>query len=197
MSLMTNPSEDVPEPDSPASASFLPDPADAKLLADWDFPDFLIDHQLGTPGWRDHLDADLEQTARLLLAGFKSVYPLPPAQLSVFWTDDAEMARLNEAWRGKDGPTNILSFDNGTTDPDSGRLLLGDLVLGREIIEAEAARAGIPLADHLAHLLLHGVLHLCGFDHETDNKAERMEALESQLMVAAGLADPWARGGAA
>ncbi len=80
---------------------------------------------------------------------------------------------------------------------DSGRLLLGDLVLGLEMIEAEAARAGIPLADHLAHLLLHGVLHLCGFDHETDNEAERMEALESQLMVAAGLADPWARGGAA
>ena len=194
---MTNPSEDVPEPDSPASASFRPDPADAELLADWVFPEFLIDHQLGVPGWLDYLDADLEKTAQHLLAHFKAAHPLPPAQLSVFWTDDAEMAQLNRDWRGKDGPTNILSFHNGTSDPQTGRLLLGDLALGLEVIEAEAARAGIAVADHLAHLLLHGLLHLCGFDHETEREAERMEALESQLMTAAGLADPWARGGMA
>lgn len=192
MSLMTNPSEDVPEPDSPASASFRPDPADAQAPADWVFPEFVIDHQLGAPGWLDYLGADLAQSAGLLIAQFKAAHPLPAAQLSVLWTDDAEMARLNRQWRGKDGPTNILSFDNGTSDPQTGRLLLGDLALGRETIKAEAAQAGIPVTAHLAHLLLHGLLHLCGFDHETDNEAAMMEALESRLMIEAGLADPWA-----
>ena len=197
MSLMTNPSEDVPEPDSPASASFRPDPADAQTLADWAFPDFVIDHQLGAPGWQGYLNADLEKSAGLLIAHFKAGHLLPPAQLSVLWTDDQQMAQLNRDWRGKDGPTNILSFDNGTPDPETGRLQLGDLALGLEVIETEAARAGIPVADHLAHLLLHGLLHLCGFDHETDSEAAVMETLESQLMWAAGLADPWAGGGAA
>lgn len=197
MSLMTNPSEDVPEPDSPASASFRPDPADAQALADWVFPEFVIDHQLGAPGWLDYLNADLAQSAGLLIAGFKAAHPLPPAQLSVLWTDDQQMAQLNRDWRGKNGPTNILSFENGTSDPQNVRLLLGDLALGRETIEAEAARAGIPVTAHLAHLLLHGLLHLCGFDHETENEAAVMETLESQLMRAAGLADPWAGGGAA
>jgi probable rRNA maturation factor len=197
MSLMTNPSEDVPEPDSPASASFQPDPVVAETLADWVFPDFLIDHQLAVPGWRGHLDAGLEQSARRLIAGVKAAHPLPPARLSILWTDDDEMMQLNRDWRGKDGPTNILSFDNGTDDPQTGCLLLGDLALGLDVIEAEAARAGIAVADHLAHLLLHGVLHLCGFDHATEAEAARMEALESQLMTAAGLDDPWAEGGAA
>lgn len=197
MSLMTNPSEDVPEPDSPASASFRPDPADAQALADWVFPEFVIDHQLGAPGWLDYLSADLAQSAGLLIAGFKAAHRLPAAQFSVLWTDDGEMARLNRQWRGKDGPTNILSFENGISDPQTGRLLLGDLALGRETIEAEAAQAGIPVTAHLAHLLLHGLLHLCGFDHETENEAAVMERLESQLMQAAGLADPWAKGGAA
>ena len=96
-----------------------------------------------------------------------------------------------------DAPTNVLSFPAAASAPPApgAPLLLGDVVLAFETVAAEAAAQGKPLADHLAHLVVHGVLHLLGFDHEADAEAERMEALETRLLAGLGIADPYRAAG--
>lgn len=111
------------------------------------------------------------------------------AEMAVVFTDDARVAALNGAHRGKPKPTNVLSFP--ATPPPPRLPLLGDVVLARETIAAEAADEGRPIANHVAHLIAHGTLHLFGHDHETDAEAGVMEALESAVMRALGLPDPY------
>jgi probable rRNA maturation factor len=120
------------------------------------------------------------------------------AELSIVLGDDALLQRLNSAWRGKDAPTNVLSFpaqefggQSLPPAPPGVPLPLGDVVLGFETIRREAAEQGKTLADHLAHLTVHGVLHLLGFDHEAEAEAERMEALERDVLSRLGIADPY------
>ena len=108
-------------------------------------------------------------------------------EVSVFFTDDAGIRRLNAAWRGKDKPTNVLSF------PQAPGPLLGDVILAAETVRREAALAGKPLEDHMAHLVIHGFLHLLGYDHEADADAEKMEQLERVALKRLGIADPYAR----
>jgi len=106
-------------------------------------------------------------------------------ELSVTLADDAAVHALNRRWRGRDAPTNVLSFASGE------RPLLGDVVLAYETVAREAAEQGKSLADHLAHLVTHGVLHLLGFDHEVEHEAEAMEALERRVLAGIGIADPY------
>lgn len=116
------------------------------------------------------------------------------AELSVTFTDDAHMRRLNRAYRRKDKPTNVLSFPAGP--PHGGRHgpLLGDLFLGAGTVVAEAEAGGLTLADHLTHLIVHGFLHLVGYDHVDDGEAEVMEGLETAILKTMGIADPYAAG---
>lgn len=123
----------------------------------------------------------------------------PLVEVSVVLTDDAAQRALNRDWRGKDAPTNVLSFPalaraelaaGAAADP--GRpILLGDVVLALETTRREAEAAGKPLADHAAHLLVHGVLHLLGYDHETEADAASMEPLETAILARLGVADPY------
>lgn len=123
-----------------------------------------------------------------------------PAELCIVLGDDALIARLNNAYRGKDGPTNVLSFpaaempDTGAPEQAfAGELpLLGDVVLARETIAREAAAQQKSFSDHLTHLTVHGVLHLLGHDHIEDPDAEEMEALERDILEDLGIADPYA-----
>lgn len=123
-----------------------------------------------------------------------------PAELCIVLGDDALVARLNKAYRGKDGPTNVLSFpaaempDTGVPEQAFGdeQPLLGDVVLARETIEREAGAQSKSFADHLTHLTVHGVLHLLGHDHIDDPDAEEMEALERDILEDLGIADPYA-----
>jgi probable rRNA maturation factor len=121
----------------------------------------------------------------------------PPArgtyEATILLTDDAEMRGLNRAWRGKDTPTNVLSFPSEDQPDFPGPL--GDVVLAYETIGAEARNTGISFADHVSHLVIHGLLHLLGFDHVSDDEAERMEAIESAALAALGVADPYAEQG--
>ena len=110
-------------------------------------------------------------------------------ELSILMTDDAEMAELNREWRGGNGATNVLSFPGDLGGP--GSFLLGDVVLAFETIVAEATEADISLADHLTHLVVHGVLHLLGYDHKTDAEADKMEALEREILQSLGIPDPY------
>lgn len=106
----------------------------------------------------------------------------------VLLTDDAAVAELNARFRGKHRPTNVLSFPA----PESARPHLGDLVLASGVCRAEAEAQGKALADHLGHLVVHGVLHLMGRDHEDEAEAEAMEAEERDILARLGIADPYA-----
>ena len=120
-------------------------------------------------------------------------------ELSVRFTDDAEVKALNGAYRGKDKPTNVLSFPmvepellEPLVEADGGEVLLGDVVLAHGVCAAEAADKGIAVESHAAHLIVHGTLHLLGYDHETgEADAEAMEQVESEALAAIGIADPY------
>ena len=112
----------------------------------------------------------------------------PPgqAELSILFTNDEAVRRLNAHYRGKDKPTNVLSF------PQPSGPLLGDVVLAAETVRAEAALAGKPLEAHMAHLIIHGFLHLLGYDHRGEEEAEAMEAVERAALERVGIPDPYA-----
>jgi probable rRNA maturation factor len=107
-------------------------------------------------------------------------------------SSDAEVARLNATYRGKQTPTNVLSFAAPASDEQI--RFLGDIGLAAETVAREAAEQGVPLVDHLQHLVVHGLLHLQGYDHQTEAEAEVMEALEVRILKRLGIADPYAGG---
>ena len=140
--------------------------------------------------------ADLEHRARATVSAVLRHLAIDePLEISLVFTDDAEQRVLNRDWRGKDRPTNVLSFpnmdDDGPAVPGLPRLL-GDVVLARETVAREAGEQGKTLADHTTHLLVHGTLHLLGYDHETAADAAEMEALERDVLKGLGVADPYA-----
>lgn len=111
------------------------------------------------------------------------------AELSLVLADDAAVAALNERWRQIAGPTNVLAFPSN--ERASPVLLLGDVVLAYETVAREAKDQGKTLADHLRHLVIHGVLHLLGYDHDASLPARRMEALETRILASLGVPDPY------
>ena len=113
------------------------------------------------------------------------------AEVSVCLVDEGEMARLNSRYRGKDTATNVLSFP-ADLPPEIGLPLLGDLVICAPLVDAEAAAQQKPVDAHWAHLTIHGVLHLLGYDHQAPDQAAEMEALEISLLASMGIADPYA-----
>jgi probable rRNA maturation factor len=113
------------------------------------------------------------------------------AEISLLIVDADEGQTLNRDYRGKDYATNVLSFALNEGEPVPGMPLFGDLVLCAPVVEREAAEQGKPLAAHYAHLTVHGMLHLQGFDHEDDAEAEVMEALETRILAALGYPDPY------
>ena len=126
--------------------------------------------------------------------------PLPSqVEISVVLTDDSTIQAYNRDHRGQDKPTNVLSFPlveaaelGGLTHfPPGVPVPLGDLVFAYETIKREAEAADISLDTHLAHLMVHGLLHLLGFDHETDPEADQMEALEAHILLSQGLPNPY------
>lgn len=120
------------------------------------------------------------------------------AEVAIRLTSDAEVQALNAQWRGKDKPTNVLSFPQADADmlliggqADDGELLLGDIVLARETCEREANEKGIAAEAHAIHLVVHGTLHLLGYDHIDEADAEAMEEMERRAMAELGHADPY------
>jgi probable rRNA maturation factor len=113
-------------------------------------------------------------------------------ELSVLFTDDAGIAELNGQWRDKPKPTNVLSFPAFDVAPgETLPPVLGDIVLAYETISREANLEGKPFDHHLTHLVVHGLLHLIGYDHESDMEAEEMEACETRILARLDIADPY------
>jgi probable rRNA maturation factor len=115
----------------------------------------------------------------------------PDAEVSVVFTDDAHIRVLNRRYRRKDKATNVLSFPGAPARPGAFGPLIGDLVFAAETIAREAATEGISLDDHLTHLVVHGFLHLVGYDHEVDADAVMMEGLETAILAGLAIADPY------
>ena len=119
---------------------------------------------------------------------------LETAEISILLTDDATLRRLNRDHRGRDRATNVLAFPNmapGSAPPPGMALILGDLALAWETLRREAAAQGKPLSDHFSHLVVHGTLHLLGYDHEAETEARVMEDLERGILGSLGLPDPY------
>ena len=118
-------------------------------------------------------------------------------ELSIRLTSDEEVRALNAEWRGKDKPTNVLSFPMSEPDEladtagEGPELMLGDIILARGVCLAEAAEKSIPVEKHAAHLMVHGTLHLLGYDHHDDAEAEDMEAREVRALARLGIEDPY------
>ena len=117
---------------------------------------------------------------------------LSDSEVSVKFTSDAEVRALNATWRGNDKATNVLSFPMAVEEELASAQLLGDIVLAHGICAAEAAHKHVGIETHAAHLVVHGTLHLLGYDHETsDEDAEEMEEAERRALASIGIADPY------
>lgn len=143
---------------------------------------------------RTAAEAAIAESAFPTLAGISR-----PVELSVRLAGDEEVRALNARWRGKDKPTNVLSFPQLEREQltraaeDGPELLLGDVVLARGVCEREAQEKAIPLRDHAAHLVVHGTLHLLGHDHQDEASAAEMESREVRALERLGIADPYDR----
>jgi probable rRNA maturation factor len=151
----------------------------------------------GWPGTTDW--ADIAERAKEAAEAVAPELASERLSASVLFTSDDEVRTLNREWRAKDAPTNVLSFpmlDRSALlamGTDGGPELLGDIALALETCRREAEEKGIAMADHAAHLLVHGLLHLAGHDHHADDEAEAMEALEIKALATMGIADPYAQ----
>ena len=165
----------------------------------------MIAVELQVEGWPD---GDWQALAQRAVAATLAASPQAGladtaacVEVSVRLTSDDEVHVLNRQYRQQDKPTNVLSFPMVQPDlietlanTDDGEILLGDIVLALGICEREAAERSVALADHAAHLIVHGVLHLLGHNHMDDRPAEAMEAIERAAMATLGLHDPYVDG---
>lgn len=152
-----------------------------------------IDIIVADGGWTRALKDAEALCRRAAGAAFAAAGDAPDeAEVGLMLCGDERMRDLNNRYRGRDTPTNVLSFP--ALDPDGpmvpGPVLLGDVVVAFGVASREAERDGRSLADHLCHLVVHGVLHLLGHDHEDTAEAERMESLETEILAGLGIADP-------
>jgi probable rRNA maturation factor len=148
-----------------------------------------IDVQTRSPLWKAQPLA--EQTARHAIAAAASALSTAGGEVSIVLTDDSGIAALNRDWRGIDKPTNVLSFPASGHKGNESSRFLGDIVIAYETLVRECDDEDREFLHHLAHLTVHGFLHLAGYDHETDTQAEEMEGLESKIMARMNMPDPY------
>jgi probable rRNA maturation factor len=134
---------------------------------------------------------DVRPVFRRAITEAAAVLSTPQAELAIVLTDDSAIRLLNRAWRGVDAATNVLSFP--TKRAGDGPLLIGDIVLAYETIAGEARAEHKPFAHHVAHLAVHGFLHLLGYDHVRSEDAEAMERIERDVLRRLAIPDPYRR----
>jgi probable rRNA maturation factor len=147
----------------------------------------MIDVEVEDPAWLEALPNAGELARK---AGEAALEGRDPDGVAILLADDETVRDLNARFRGKDAATNVLSFPAAANAEKH----LGDIVLAFGVCALEAREQARPLADHMSHLVIHGVLHLLGYDHADDDQAEQMEAVERDLLAGLGVADPYALG---
>jgi len=160
-----------------------------------------VDIVVVSPAWRQAVDRVEDSCRAAALAALDAAdQAVPGLEIGIRLSADDELRDLNRRTRGRDAPTNVLALaltdyrpgERLPAPPGGAPLALGDVVLADGVVIAEARRAGKPVADHLRHLVVHGVLHLLGHDHQNDAEARVMEGLESVALATLGVADPHA-----
>jgi len=184
----------APSPDPPGDMSDDPDSTGASGGA----PAIVVD--VRAAAWRravPDIEAVLRRAALGAIAAAAPTSAAAEIEASVVLADDATVQALNRDYRGRDAPTNVLAFAQQAPGavPGPGPLLLGDVVLAYGTVRREARDQGKTLADHAAHLAVHGLLHLFGFEHESPSSAAEMERRETAILASLGIADPYADGG--
>jgi probable rRNA maturation factor len=153
-----------------------------------------VDVLVDSKNWKN---AAAEAVVRRAVVHAAAMLSASPAELAIVLTDDSKMRALNRTWRGIDASTNVLSFPairRGVRHANKQRLSerhLGDIVLAYETVRREALDENKPLADHLAHLAVHGFLHLLGYDHESDKDARKMQGIERAILRQLAIPDPY------
>jgi len=156
---------------------------------------------VATAEWREAIDHLEDRCVRIVVATLKrsaTASWLIKGEVSILLSNDSEIRELNSRYRGRHQPTNVLSFPNfdlgqGRTlpSPPTGPVLLGDIAMSFQRLSEEAVERKKPILDHFAHLLVHGTLHLLGYDHEKDEQAEVMEGIEEKVLLDLGMAAPY------
>ena len=150
-----------------------------------------IEIVIESPLWKQNRGA--KALLRRAIAQAAAMVPPTAGELAIVLTDDVAIRTLNRDWRGKDSATNVLSFPaRGPRAAPGTPGLLGDIVIAHETTEREARAEHKPFAHHLAHLAVHGFLHLAGYDHEADDEADAMERLEALILAQLAIPDPYA-----
>ena len=150
-----------------------------------------IDVIVRSPRWRKRPTAKTI-VRRAILAAANAV-STPPAELAILLSDDSAIRTLNRDWRGKDAPTNVLSFPAARLGKTTAATpYIGDIVIAYQTTAREALAEGKPFDHHLAHLAVHGFLHLLGYDHDNDRDAQNMERLERAILLRIAIPDPYA-----
>lgn len=170
-------------------------PIDAAMESDEPPPALKLDIVIDDEIWLTFgaVEAAAEAAARALASAPRLAAHLP-AEACLALSGDTAVADLNRTYRGKDTPTNVLSFPARPMPGDAaeGPAFLGDLILAAGVVRSEAADLGIPILHHVQHLVVHGLLHLLAYDHETDADATVMERLETEILATLGIPDPYA-----
>ena len=148
-----------------------------------------IDIQVQSPLWQAEPAA--EQTVRAAIAAAAATLSTADGEVAILLTGDEAIRALNRQWRGIDKPTNVLSFPAAVTAAGVGDKFFGDIVIAYETLKRECDYENRIFTHHLAHLAIHGFLHLIGYGHEVDAEADEMEGLESKIMMRMNLPDPW------
>jgi probable rRNA maturation factor len=149
----------------------------------------LIDIQVTSTLWKTEPAA--ENTVRKAIGAASAACRAATCEVSVLLTGNSGIRKLNRDWRGIDKPTNVLSFPAVAQKTDKTAALLGDIVIAFETLKAECKDEDRIFLHHLAHLTVHGFLHLLGYDHQTDSDADKMEGLESKIMSTLKMPDPY------
>ena len=158
-----------------------------------------VDLVLDDPGWLDELP---DAARNACLAALGTACPGSKAVVSLVLSNDRQIAVLNRRWRNVDAPTDVLSFPSeervpgaaltaAAGAPEDAAIELGDIVVARETVMRDATCRVRPLRDHLAHIVIHGTLHLLGYEHETNDRAEVMETMERTVLAGLGIPDPY------
>jgi len=150
-----------------------------------------IDIMIRSPRWKAR--PRCATVVKRAIAAAASAVATPNSELAIVLTDDSAIRMLNRDWRGQDKPTNVLSFPaNAASAAPRAARHLGDIVIAYQTVSREAEAEGRPFGHHLAHLAVHGFLHLLGYDHETDRDARTMERLETRILARLKVPDPYA-----